>query len=122
MLHIKWLVIFRMAVDVGKSLENNHRHVYRYGGMMDCLRQVFKEGGFPSIYKGFSITVFGTVIFKALHLGGYEIVKETLNFQRSKITFAEKFIAAQVRFFNYFLHKHNKASLENLFSSYSLNK
>lgn len=89
------------------------RVLYKYNGIVHCLSQVYTEGsgsrgtgalqrlhsiarGIGSCYSGFSVTVMGAVVFKAAHIGGYEIIKDVFQFKRKQTKVTHKFFAAQV--------------------------
>eukprot|EP01038_Epipyxis_sp_PR26KG_P007081 gene7081-9665_t len=81
----------RLAVDVGGSILLSER---KYIGTYDCLKKSFQESGIHGIYPGLIVSLVGAVIFRALFLGGYDIVKNHFGIENSSIMI--RFGAAQV--------------------------
>jgi len=50
----------------------------RYSGMMDCAKQVLKEGGLASLYKGTVATLVRDIPGTVAYFGTYELVKKEL--------------------------------------------
>jgi solute carrier family 25 carnitine/acylcarnitine transporter 20/29 len=50
----------------------------KYSGMMDCARQVYKEGGMRSIFKGTTATLFRDVPGSIAWFGTYELTKRKM--------------------------------------------
>ena len=84
-------------MDIGSSPE-----VRRYPrGMRDVLCITLKSDGIKGIYQGYGIALFGVVVYRALHLGGYDACKTEIahlrrGSARAELTLAERFFAAQV--------------------------
>ena len=71
----------RMAADIGlKSLNQPNVVNMRYRGTLHCFETIYNEngGGWKGIkahYNGFTFTFMGTIVYRALYLGGYDISK-----------------------------------------------
>lgn len=50
----------------------------RYSGMVDCAKQVLKEGGLASLYKGTVATLVRDIPGTVAYFGTYELVKKQL--------------------------------------------
>jgi solute carrier family 25 carnitine/acylcarnitine transporter 20/29 len=50
----------------------------KYSGMLDCARQVYKEGGVRSLFKGTAATLFRDVPGSVAWFGAYEITKREM--------------------------------------------
>lgn len=50
----------------------------KYSGMLDCARQVLKEGGVQSLYKGTVATLLRDIPGTVAYFGTYELVKKEL--------------------------------------------
>jgi len=50
----------------------------RYSGMLDCAKQVLKEGGMASLYKGTMATLVRDIPGTVAYFGTYELVKKEL--------------------------------------------
>ena len=50
----------------------------RYSGMMDCGRQLLKEGGLASVYKGTGATLMRDIPGTVVYFGAYELTKREL--------------------------------------------
>ena len=68
---------------------------FHYSGISNCISSIYREGGITAVYRGFNITVIGAIIFKALHIGGYGVIKDSWGSHHQK-TIMDKFLAAQV--------------------------
>lgn len=92
----------RLALDVGSS------RMYPKG-MRDVFGAIWKTDGIRGIYQGYGIALTGVVIYRALHLGGYDACKiELLHRRRGRssdsdgveesttITMGERFAIAQI--------------------------
>lgn len=78
----------RLATDVGgKNMARKYR------GTFDCFIQVQKTEGIRGLYAGFSVAILGAVVFKALYMGGYDILKEVLNLENTHV--GNKLLVAQ---------------------------
>jgi len=87
----------RLAMDVGSSSD-----LRRYPrGMRDVLYHTLKADGIKGIYQGYGIALSGVVVYRALHLGGYDACKtEIIHWRRKSaqaadLSLAERFFAAQ---------------------------
>jgi len=50
----------------------------RYSGMLDCAKQVLREGGMASLYKGTAATLARDIPGTVAYFGTYELVKKEL--------------------------------------------
>jgi solute carrier family 25 carnitine/acylcarnitine transporter 20/29 len=50
----------------------------RYSGFCDCVRQVYREGGLRSVFRGTGMTVIRDVPGKAIYFAGYEFWRKGL--------------------------------------------
>jgi solute carrier family 25 (adenine nucleotide translocator) protein 4/5/6/31 len=99
----------RLAMDVGNNTINAPR---KYpGGMSDVYRAIWNADGWRGFYQGYGIALAGVVVYRAVHLGGYDAVKTEILHRRgahvttdnfsidrsqSNLTMAERFLAAQL--------------------------
>eukprot|EP00531_Pseudo-nitzschia_arenysensis_P015701 CAMPEP_0116142850 /NCGR_PEP_ID=MMETSP0329-20121206/15127_1 /TAXON_ID=697910 /ORGANISM="Pseudo-nitzschia arenysensis, Strain B593" /LENGTH=355 /DNA_ID=CAMNT_0003638111 /DNA_START=94 /DNA_END=1161 /DNA_ORIENTATION=+ len=84
----------RLALDVGPS------RMYP-NGMRDVFLKIINTDGIRGIYQGYGIALTGVVIYRALHLGGYDACKTELLHRRgnkrdSRISIGEQFAIAQI--------------------------
>ena len=105
----------RLAMDVGRGTVDAPR-LYP-GGMKDVFKSIWKVDGWKGLYQGYGIALGGVVLYRALHLGGYDALKTEIlhrrglgEWQQSKkstcdtigilpesgLTICERFLAAQV--------------------------
>uniref|UniRef100_A0A7S2MWD8 ADP/ATP translocase n=1 Tax=Helicotheca tamesis TaxID=374047 RepID=A0A7S2MWD8_9STRA len=64
----------RLAMDVGGTTETR-----RYPrGMRDVFCSTWNADGFRGLYQGYGIALFGVVVYRALHLGGYDAMKSEI--------------------------------------------
>lgn len=59
----------RLAADVGR---NGGRE---FAGLGDFLRKTFKTDGFVGLYRGFSTSIQGIVIYRAVYFGFYDTIR-----------------------------------------------
>lgn len=64
----------RLAMDPGSDTATR---LYPRG-MRDVLSTTLKVDGVQGLYKGMSVSLFGVVLFRALHLGSYDFLKSEL--------------------------------------------
>jgi solute carrier family 25 (adenine nucleotide translocator) protein 4/5/6/31 len=99
----------RLAMDVGNNTIDAPR---KYpAGMRDVYRTIWSADGWRGFYQGYGIALAGVVVYRALHLGGYDALKTEIlhrrgvrvksdNFSidrsRSDLTMMERFLAAQI--------------------------
>lgn len=92
----------RLALDVG-----NHQGIRKYPrGMRDVFCSIMKTDGIKGLYQGYGIAISGVILYRAMHLGGYDNIKtEVLHRRRKKspeldsndeLTFIERFVCAQI--------------------------
>lgn len=80
----------RLAADVGLNAESR-----RFKGMFHCLGSIYKENGVKGLYAGMGVSITGVILFRALFMGGYDVVKHFLGIAPDKTPFWKKFLAAQ---------------------------
>ena len=56
---------------------------------------MYRHGGIRGIYSGYSASVTGVFVFRALYLGGYDVVKDLYRLDSPSATYFQKYIAAQ---------------------------
>jgi len=62
----------RLGADVGKTGER------QFKGLGDCLVKVFKSDGLIGLYRGFSVSVQGIIIYRAAYFGFFDTAKGML--------------------------------------------
>jgi solute carrier family 25 (adenine nucleotide translocator) protein 4/5/6/31 len=74
----------RLAMDVGtdnkynKSTQQRQRHRLYPGGMRDVIWATWKSDGIRGMFQGYGIALVGIFVYRALHLGGYDALKNEL--------------------------------------------
>ncbi|XP_049878827.1 ADP,ATP carrier protein 2-like [Pectinophora gossypiella] len=63
----------RLAADVGKGAGNRE-----FAGLGDCLTKVFKSDGLLGLYRGFTMSVQGIIIYRASYFGFYDTARGML--------------------------------------------
>ncbi|CAL1263792.1 unnamed protein product [Larinioides sclopetarius] len=63
----------RLAADVGKGAQNRE-----FSGLINCLGKIFKTDGLMGLYRGFSVSVQGIIIYRASYFGFYDTTKGLL--------------------------------------------
>ncbi len=90
----------RLAMDIGHCVNSR---LYP-NGMRDVFMSTLRSDGIRGLYQGYGIALSGVVVYRALHLGGYDALKTEILFRRSNdmnsksssLTLGERFMAAQI--------------------------
>lgn len=90
----------RLAMDIGHCVNSR---LYP-NGMRDVFMSTLRSDGVRGLYQGYGIALSGVVVYRALHLGGYDALKTEILFRRindvnsksSSLTLGERFMAAQI--------------------------
>eukprot|EP00592_Proboscia_alata_P016245 CAMPEP_0194393172 /NCGR_PEP_ID=MMETSP0174-20130528/123151_1 /TAXON_ID=216777 /ORGANISM="Proboscia alata, Strain PI-D3" /LENGTH=318 /DNA_ID=CAMNT_0039188829 /DNA_START=375 /DNA_END=1331 /DNA_ORIENTATION=+ len=95
----------RLAMDTGVNTTGVLQNRLYPGGMRDVLTSVVNSDGVRGLYQGYGIAVAGVVLYRALHLGGYDAVKTELSSRKpqddhdaaaTNLSWGERFLAAQI--------------------------
>ena len=73
----------RLAMDVGRGTADAPR-LYP-GGMSDVCSSIWRADGWRGLYQGYGIALAGVVLYRALHLGGYDVVKTEILHRRGHV-------------------------------------
>ena len=98
LLHVFTHYIFPLAIlcKSGSNKKSNKYHISRkFTGVLSCLGFMYNSRGIKGLYAGYTASVTGVFIFRALYLGGYDILKEVYKLDKPTTTYFEKYIAAQ---------------------------
>jgi len=78
------LIRTRLALDYGKR---------KFTSAHDCFQQIYKKDSIVGLYRGFGISIFGIVQYRALFFGGYDLIKSYLRNKNITVTlfFLQKF-------------------------------
>lgn len=63
----------RLAADVGKGPGQRE-----FTGLVNCIGKIFKHDGIFGLYRGFSVSVQGIIIYRAAYFGFYDTTKGML--------------------------------------------
>lgn len=63
----------RLAADVGKGPQNRE-----FSGLANCITKIFKSDGLLGLYRGFSVSVQGIIIYRAAYFGFFDTAKGML--------------------------------------------
>lgn len=63
----------RLAADIGKSMQDR-----QFKGLGHCLTSIYKSDGLTGLYRGFSVSVQGIIIYRAAYFGFYDTAKGML--------------------------------------------
>ncbi|PIK47052.1 putative ADP/ATP translocase 3 [Apostichopus japonicus] len=63
----------RLAADIGKSMAER-----QFKGLGHCLTSIYKSDGMSGLYRGFSVSVQGIIIYRAAYFGFYDTAKGML--------------------------------------------
>eukprot|EP00585_Thalassiosira_rotula_P003537 CAMPEP_0196147558 /NCGR_PEP_ID=MMETSP0910-20130528/25684_1 /TAXON_ID=49265 /ORGANISM="Thalassiosira rotula, Strain GSO102" /LENGTH=415 /DNA_ID=CAMNT_0041410005 /DNA_START=70 /DNA_END=1317 /DNA_ORIENTATION=+ len=70
----------RLAMDIGRGTQDVPR-LYP-GGTRDVCLSIWRADGWRGLYQGYGIALMGVVLYRALHLGGYDAVKTEILHRR----------------------------------------
>jgi len=60
----------RLGADVGKGAGQRE-----FNGLIDCLKKITKSDGIIGLYRGFSVSVQGIIIYRAAYFGFFDTAK-----------------------------------------------
>lgn len=80
----------RLGADVGKGTADR-----QYTGLIDCLKKTVKSDGIVGLYRGFSVSVQGIIIYRAAYFGCYDTARGSLPDPKNS-PFIVNFAIAQV--------------------------
>lgn len=63
----------RLGADVGKGAADR-----QYNGLVDCIKKTLKSDGAAGLYRGFSVSVQGIIIYRAAYFGCYDTARGSL--------------------------------------------
>lgn len=63
----------RLAADIGKKGAERE-----FSGLGNCLTKIFKSDGLMGLYRGFSVSVQGIIIYRAAYFGFFDTAKGML--------------------------------------------
>lgn len=63
----------RLAADVGKGKDQRE-----FKGLGNCLAKIYKSDGLSGLYRGFSVSVQGIIIYRAAYFGCFDTAKGML--------------------------------------------
>jgi len=63
----------RLGADVGKGTADR-----QYNGLVDCIKKTLKSDGAIGLYRGFSVSVQGIIIYRAAYFGCYDTARGSL--------------------------------------------
>lgn len=79
----------RLAMDVGRGTADAPR---KYpGGMRDVCRIIWRADGWKGFYQGYGVALAGVVLYRALHLGGYDAIKTEILHRRGHLVASDHF-------------------------------
>lgn len=79
----------RLSADVGYSQATR-----QFTGILHCMTTIFHKSGITGLYKGFAVSLTGAVLFRGLHMGGYDAIKRFFMIDNKSSVFV-KLLAAQ---------------------------
>lgn len=59
----------RLAADMGKGDQR------QFTGMGDCLKKIAQKDGVGGLYRGFMVSLYGIIVYRAAFFGGYDSAK-----------------------------------------------
>jgi solute carrier family 25 (adenine nucleotide translocator) protein 4/5/6/31 len=70
-------------------------------GSISITRQILRTDGLTGLYKGYGISLFGSILYRLLYLGGYDVIKNEWTLlkhqdQSNTLTWSERFLLAQL--------------------------
>jgi solute carrier family 25 (adenine nucleotide translocator) protein 4/5/6/31 len=80
----------RLGADVGKGAADR-----QYNGLVDCIKKTLKSDGAVGLYRGFSVSVQGIIIYRAAYFGCYDTARGSLPDPKNS-PFIVNFAIAQV--------------------------
>lgn len=84
----------RLGADVGSGKARE------YNGLLDCLKKTVKSDGIVGLYRGFSVSVQGIIIYRAAYFGCFDTAKGMLPDPKNTSIFISWAIAQTVTVFS----------------------
>ncbi|KAF5291430.1 hypothetical protein FQR65_LT01741 [Abscondita terminalis] len=83
----------RLSVDTGSN-----RVPREFYGLTDCFRKVIKTDGFLGAYKGFSVAITGSILYRGLYFGLFDSMNHCYvsYYDVEQVPFGIKFVIAQI--------------------------
>jgi len=82
----------RLAADVGKGKKGGERE---FNGLVDCIQKIYKSDGPIGLYRGFTISVVGIIVYRASYFGSFDTGKAFLFPDAKKANFFAMWAFAQ---------------------------
>jgi solute carrier family 25 (adenine nucleotide translocator) protein 4/5/6/31 len=82
----------RLAADIGKAGTDQRE----FRGLGHCLTSIAKSDGIVGLYRGFSVSVQGIIIYRAAYFGGFDTAKSMLISDPKNANFFVAWMIAQV--------------------------
>ncbi|XP_070544429.1 ADP/ATP translocase 3-like [Ptychodera flava] len=60
----------RLATDIGRV-----RSEREFRGSIDCFRKIFSSDGFRGLYRGFSVSILGIIVYRSAYFGLFDTAK-----------------------------------------------
>ncbi|CAJ0961989.1 unnamed protein product, partial [Mesorhabditis belari] len=80
----------RLATDIGKSAIDRE-----FTGFFDCTRKIVKSDGIIGLYRGFSSSIQGIIIYRASYFGLFDTITQTVVEDRKQLNFFYAWIIGQ---------------------------
>lgn len=64
----------RLAADIGKAGTDRE-----FSGLGNCLSKIYKSDGLYGLYRGFSVSVQGIIIYRAAYFGFFDTIKSMVS-------------------------------------------
>ncbi len=82
----------RLAADIGTHKANDRA----FNGLIDCMKKIVKTDGIYGLYRGFSVSVQGIIIYRACYFGFYDTAKGFLPYPKNTPIYISWMIAQTV--------------------------
>ncbi|KAJ3349601.1 hypothetical protein GGF32_005352 [Allomyces javanicus] len=80
----------RLGADVGKG------DARQFNGLAHCISTIYKQDGAKGLYRGFGVSVFGIIVYRAAFFGGYDTAKAMFLKDPKSAPFWQNWMIAQV--------------------------
>ncbi|KHJ82646.1 putative ADP/ATP translocase 2 [Oesophagostomum dentatum] len=79
----------RLATDIGRGA---HRE---FKGFVDCTKKIVRSDGISGLYRGFSSSIQGIIIYRASYFGLFDTITGTIVEDRKSLSFFQAWVIGQ---------------------------
>ncbi|EYC06071.1 hypothetical protein Y032_0078g1176 [Ancylostoma ceylanicum] len=79
----------RLATDIGRGANRE------FSGFVDCTRKIVRSDGVSGLYRGFSSSIQGIIIYRASYFGLFDTITGTIVEDKKTLSFLQAWVIGQ---------------------------